>query len=437
MILQKYAVQILAFSLSAVLIFAVGCGGGSVAPTPTSNIQAPASSSDPSTSSASNNTSGTSSSGSGSSSGTGTSGTGNLAQSVGLLYVDLNDGYSLWTNSGSTGHGAIAGFSVAADGSLQATPGSPYSGPAEYLAANSSAVSLYAASGSTLDVNRINPDGSLTTTTTLNSEPLSPSIGIYADLSFNPVSQFLYATANHGAGDGFLEIYQGGADGLLNPAGSQSIGVAMSHPSFTPDGSRAYQPFCYHLDGEIFGYTSSSSGQLTRFQTNAQVAIFGSQTPACPVALSISQDGSRIVTQLNAVIGNTAALALYVVNADGTLSLQGPPLYTSAQGSDVAWNASGKYVAVAAKDGLWLYSVVPGLEPVSVGTPISIVGTALAAGPMDHVAFNKTGTLLFATSSSNQMLYVFAFNSTSGTATPAPASPHGMNAPYTLALVEP
>lgn len=423
---QQYAIQTLHFSLSAVLIFAVGCGGGSVAPTPTS--------ADASASSAGNNPSGTSSSSGGSSSG---SATATPAQPTGFLYVDLNDGYSLWSNSGSTGHGSIAGFSVAADGTLQGTPGSPYSGAAEFLAVNPSASTLYAASGSTLNVNRMNGDGSLSTTATFNSQPLTPSIGLYADLSFNSVSQFLYAATNHGAGNDFLEIYKSAGDGGLTAAGSQSIGVALAHPSFTPDGSRAYEPFCYHFESEILGYRSTANGQLTEFGTKAQVSNLGTQYQACPSALAISRDGSRLVAQLNAVTGDTAALALYVVNADDTLSSQGPPLFTTAPGSDVAWDASGRYVAVAAKDGLWLYSAVPGLDPVSVGAPLSLVGTALATGPMDHVAFNKAGTLLFATSASNQTLYVFAFNSTSGIAIAAPGSPHGMNLPpYTLVLSE-
>lgn len=59
-------------------------------------------------------------------------------------------------------------------------------------------------------------------------------------------------------------------------------------------------------------------------------------------------------------------------------------------------------------------------------------------GPIDHLAFNKAGTLLFATNANSQILYAFAFNSTSGTITPAPGSPHTMNLPpYALVVWEP
>ena len=417
---EKYILNGLKWYVGALLIFAIGCGGGSVSPN-SGSPNPTTSGANPGTSSGANpGSSGASNSGSGSSGST----------AAGFLYVGLDDGYSLWSNIAHTGHASIAGFAVSSDGTLQATSGSPYAGPATALAADSAASTLYAASGSTLNVNRINGDGSLMTTLTLNSQPLTPSIGIYQDLSFNAQTQFLYALAIHGAGDNFFEIYKAGGDGALSNAGSQQVSVAAAHPSFTPDGGRAYQTFCYHLDGEIFGYTSGADGKLTAFNTKALVSNLGTPHPACPFALSITADGSRLVAQLNAVTGGTAALAVYAINPDGTLTEQGSSLPTTAQGSDIAWDPSGRYAAVAAKDGLWLYNLT-GSSAVPVG------GAPLVSGPMDHLAFNKAGTLLFATSASGQTVYVFAFNSSSGTAVPAPGSPHKVSLPpYALTLSE-
>lgn len=417
---EKYILYSLKWFVGALLILAIGCGGGSVAPNANSSSNSPASAADPGMSS------GGSSSGAANPGGSTGSGT-----SSGFLYVGLDDGFSMWSNIAHTGHASIAGFAIAGDGSLQATTGSPYAGPAETLAANSAASSLYAASGSNINVDRINSDGSLTTTATLNSQPLTPTLGIYTDLSFNPAAQFLYAIVLHGSGDNFFEIYKSGSDGSLTSAGSQQASVTTLHLSFTPDGARAYEGFCYHLDSEIFGYTSGSDGKLTAFNTKAVVSNLGTSSfPACPIALSISADGSRIVTQLNAVSGSAAALAVYSINSDGTLTEQGAPFPTTAQGSDVSWDASGRYVAVAAKDGLWIYSLNG-----STATPVG--GAPLVSGPTDHVGFNKAGTLLFATSASSQNLYVFAFNSSAGTATPAPGSPHNMSLPpYEVAVSE-
>ena len=423
---EKYILYSLKWFVGALLILAIGCGGGSVAPNANSSSNPPANAADPGMSSG-GSSSGSSSGAAnpGGSSGSGTS------QSTGFLYVGLDDGFSMWSNIAHTGHASIAGFAISGDGSLQATTGSPYAGPAEALAANSAASTLYAASGSNINVDRINSDGSLTTTATLNSQPLTPTLGIYNDLSFNLAAQFLYAIVLHGAGDNFFEIYKSGSDGSLASAGSQQASVTTLHLSFTPDGARAYEGFCYHLDGEIFGYTSGSDGKLTAFNTKAIVSNLGTSSfPACPIALSIGPDGSRIVTQLNAVSGSAAALAVYGINPDGTLTQQGSPFPTSAPGSDVSWDASGRYVAVAAKDGLWIYSLSG-----STATPIG--GAPLVSGPMDHVAFNKSGTLLFATSASSQNLYAFAFNSTAGTAVPAPGSPHNMSlSPYEVAVSE-
>lgn len=430
---QKYAFQSLRFFIVPALIFAIGCGSSSMAPTLTPTTQTPAASSaSPGTSSGSvNNGSGSFSTGG--SSGTGGAGATTAAsQPTGFLYVALNDGYSIWTNVSNSGHGSIAGFSIAADGSLQTTPGSPYAGPAASLATNAAASSLYSASQSTLDVNHINADGSLATTATFNAQPLSPSIGIYEDLSFNAVSHLLYALAIHGAGDNFFEIYKAGADSSLATSGSEQSTVSAAHPSFTPDGARAYEPYCYHLDGEILGYTASANGQLVAFNTGATVSNLGTPYPACPHVLSISSDGSRIAAQLNAVNSTAAALALYTINSDGTLSQQGNPVTTTAQGADIAWDPSGRYIAVAAKDGLWVYNAALGSTATAMG------GSPIVTGPIDHLTFNKAGTLLFATNASSQILYAFAFNSTSGTITAAPGSPHTMNLPpYALVVSEP
>jgi hypothetical protein len=81
------------------------------------------------------------------------------------------------------------------------------------LAVNPAAGAVYAASGSNINVEHINSDGSLTTTATLNAQPLSPSIGIYWDLSFNAAAQLLYALAAHGSGTNFWEIYHSGGEG--------------------------------------------------------------------------------------------------------------------------------------------------------------------------------------------------------------------------------
>jgi hypothetical protein len=429
------------------LALAIGCGGGTTAPS--ANLSsAPSNAANPGAASGGASNTGGSSSGTTSTGGSSTpSGSGGSGTSGGsgptpgggsstgaLLYVGMDDTYG--TTYGAilpqTGHAAVAGFSIASDGSLQSTPGSAYSGPAALLAGNPSASTLYAASGSNVNVDRINGDGSLTATATLTAQPLSPSIGIYWDLSLDVAGQLLYALAAHGSGTNFWEIYKSGGDGSLSAAESIATGPAAAHLYFTPDGKRAYSPECYHLDGAIWGYTVGGDDKLTAFDTKAQVSTFGSSFPACPFALSISSDGTRLATQLNPKTGNGAGIGVYNINGDGTLTQQsGSPLTTTAQGSDISWDPFGRHIAVGAKDGLWIYSAATGSAPAPAG------GAPIITGPMDHVAFNKTGTLLFAVNASAQNVYVFSFNSTTGLTTPAPGSPHKMNlAPYQLAVVE-
>lgn len=421
--------QLLAGSL---LLFAIGCGAGAVGPSSTSLAQNPTTTSTTPGSSSAGSTSNSGSSGSGSSTGNGSSTHDPSAPSPtsSFLYLGVNNGSSRWSSTYNDGAGAIAGFSIASDGSLQPTPGSPYAGPSGSLATNSAAATLYSAFQTTLNVDRINTDGSLTTAATFNSQPLTPSPGFYEDLSFDPSAQLVYALAIHGAGDNFFEIYKSGSDGSLTGAGSQQATVAIGHVSFTPTGTYAYQPYCYHLDQEILAYKSAGNGQIVSSSSKAQLPKLGGQYSACPSSLSITRDGSRLVAQLNSFDGTAAAIVVYAIDANGTLTPQGLPSPTTAQGSDIAVDASGRYAAVAAKDGLWVYDL-SGSIAASVG------GTAIAVGQMDHVAFNKAGTLLFATSTGSQALYVFAFDATSGTITAAPGSPHALNfPPYEVALSE-
>jgi 6-phosphogluconolactonase (cycloisomerase 2 family) len=174
-----------------------------------------------------------------------------------------------------------------------------------------------------------------------------------------------------------------------------------------------------------------ADGKLAPFATKASIpAIDGTYGP-CPHALAISPDGKFLAAPLNSVTTAAAALAIWTINSDGTLSTTtGSPFPRTAIAGDIAWDASGRYLAIAAKDGLWIYSFA-GTTPAPVG------GGPIIAGPIDHLAFNKAGTLLFATNASAQKLYAFAINSSTGAATPAPGSPHTTSlAPYGLAMAE-
>ena len=447
-ILRSSTIAVFGFTLLGLV---AGCGGGSVAPSSnlTSNSSNPGASSGGNSSngggaSAGSSSTGSNSSGSGSgaSSGGGSgnsggsgSGGGTPASMSAFLYVGMDDTYGTYYGASlrQTGHASIAGFLIAADGSLQATPSSPYAGPAAQLAANGGASAVYAASGSTLNVNRINSDGSLTTTATLTAQPLSPSIGIYESVSFDAPARMLYAVANHGAGDEFFEIYRTGGDGSLTNNGSQQATVSTSPLYFTADGMRAYEPFCYHLDGEIFGQNIGSDGKLTRFDSNARFpSMDGGSSSPCPHALAVSPDTKFVAATINGVTNSSAALGIWSINSDGTLSaVAGSPYSRTAIAEDIAWDPLGRYIAIAAKDGLWIYSFSAGSAPVAVG------GTPVITGPIDHLAFNKAGTLLFAVNAAAQGVYVFNFNSSTGTATPAPGSPHQMSlAPYELAVAE-
>jgi 6-phosphogluconolactonase (cycloisomerase 2 family) len=333
----------------------------------------------------------------------------------------------------NSGHPAVAGFAISADGSLAATPGSPYSGPSGSIAIAPGSATLYASSytlGATLNTERIQSDGSLQTVGTLNAQPLSPSPGIYSDLSVDAPANILYATTIHGAGDNFFEIYKIGNDGSLGTDGSQSADVSPGHLYFNGGGTRAYAPYCYHLDGQIEGFNVGSDGKLTYFDTKASVPSLDGQYSPCPHALALSPDGKYLAAALNSVTTSAAALSVYAVNSDGTLTAQaGSPYARTAKANDVAWDPTGAYFALAAQDGLWIYRLIPG------SAPAPIAAAPIVASSIDHLAFSKDGNLLFATSAGTGNLYVFSV--ANGVPTPAPGSPHKLDlAPYELAIAQ-
>lgn len=328
----------------------------------------------------------------------------------------------------------IAAYSIAADGTLTAAPGSPYASPANRLAVAPTGTALYASSGSTLNIDNIQADGHLKTLQTMSPLPLSPSQGIYTSLDFNRSAETIYATEIHGAGDNFFEFLKITGDSSLTSSGSMQAPVGVMPLSFTPDGARAYEPYCYHLDDEILGYTVNADHTLTAFNTKAVIPS-SVQQPSnefpCPAALAISPDGKYVAAVLNTQTTTPqGSLALYAVNSDGTLSLTSESPYArTAQADDLKWDASGTHLAIAAQDGLWIYNFAGGVLTPMTGMPLMTTS-------IDHLAFNKSGTLLFATSAASKSIYVFDLNSDM-TITPAPGSPHKLElSPYVLAVAE-
>ena len=109
--------------------------------------------------------------------------------------------------------------------------------------------------------------------------------------------------------------------------------------------------------------------------------------------------------------------------------LKGSPYSIGLIGiSDVTWHPRGQYLAVAADSGVWVYRFK------ADSMPVLIEGSPFGSGPIDRLSFNKSGTLLFATSSKAQKLYVFRFKDEKLVS--APGAPHALSiVPRNFAVV--
>ncbi|MBV9610230.1 MAG: beta-propeller fold lactonase family protein [Acidobacteria bacterium] len=322
--------------------------------------------------------------------------------------------------------GKIAGFVVSADGSAQATPGSPYSGSGSGLAASPSGDILFGSDYSNVESWSVASDGSLSR--------LNNLAGTFGNLlMIDNSGHTLYAQEFYVGGTGnndyaFLSI---GSNAALQKIGATPQSVDGGRFVFTPDDSRAYGTFCYHLEANIVGYNRNSDGSLTGFNTNAPLPNDGEDATFCPTGLAISPDGKYLVATLVSVLSTTGAFfGVYTINSDGTLSpVAGSPYAAAAQGRDVVFDPSGKFILVAETDGLAAYQFTPGSAPVRMS------GSPAGGAAMDRVVLSHSGQLAFSISSAAQNLYIFTFSN--GTLTQAPGSPQALGfAPGSLAEVE-
>jgi 6-phosphogluconolactonase (cycloisomerase 2 family) len=396
--------QSLVFALLApvLLLFTTGCGSGSSSTT--SNL--PPSSTTPT--SATPPVSGSPSPGGGTS----------TQSSATFVYAGQQNAQN--------GAGKIAGFKVNSDGSSQPTPGSPYTGSGSGLALAPAGDILFGSDYANVESWAVGSDGALSRQNNL--------AGVFGNLlMIDNSGHTLYAQEFYIGGTGnndyaFLNI---GSNGALQKIGATPQSVDGGRFVFTPDNTRAYGTFCYHLDASIVGYTRNSDGSLTSFNTNAPLPTDNGQATFCPSSLTVSPDGKYLVAALISVLNTSSGfIGVYTINSDGTLTpVSGSPYPSGAQAKDVIFDPSGKFIVTAESDGVAAYQFTPGSAPARMS------GSPTGGAAMDRVMFSRSGQLLSSISSAAQSLYIFTF--ANGTLTQAPGSPQSLGfAPGDLAVIQ-
>ncbi|PYQ43047.1 MAG: hypothetical protein DMG99_07450 [Acidobacteria bacterium] len=358
---------------------------------------------------------GSGSSGSGSGSG-GTSG-GSSASAPQFLYVAGTDGVSAWQ--------------VNQDSSLTAVSGSPFGVGRVNVVADPVAAYLFSmgsVSQSDLAVNTdaIAADGSLKVASSFADTTLS------SGMSINPSGTVLYvgsiSAAQQNPGWKIFDIQSDGSvkfvSGVVNQTANRLI--------FTPDGSNAYDAYCYHLAASIEHWSVASDGTLT--PVSGQVAQIESMNE-CPMQVAITPDGKMLAaTWVNADQTGQPDNRIMLYTIDPTThaltAVSGGPFNASGAGNDATFDASGKFLVVAQDNGVGVYQV-------SQNAVVEVPGSPFASGTnFNRVAFSPSGGSVAAISNASGRLYVFSFNSSSGALGSGPGSPMTISGPNDLSFTK-
>jgi WD40 repeat protein len=336
-----------------------------------------------------------------------------------LLYVLLNEPLSdAYGDSGPASPPNLMAFTVRGDGSLQPVPGYPCQGYVLDLDVNPLTRTLYLAGGQVASYS-VASNGAISQTSVLNPPSAGSSPGEFFAFTLDPALRNGYTSIFLGAGHFTGERFQVNPDGTLIDAGSLADPWGAKY-YFTPDGSVAYGALCYK-GMSLVGLHVAADGSLQDFDPHATMPpLAPNGLVGCAVNAAISPDGTYLVSHFFGSYQSQgkAWLGGFHVNSDGTLSqMAGSPQAESQIGNDVVWDPSGKYLVAAEHDGVHVYAFEPATGPSHLAGPI---GT----GGMSNVRFNKSGTLLFASSISDESVSVFLWNN--GVLTPAPGSPYAV-----------
>lgn len=216
------------------------------------------------------------------------------------------DGKNLY--AGDYGAAQIYAYTVAADGSLTAKPGSPYAtgGPTNGITATADGKHLYAANSGvsgTISGYAIGAGGALTP---LPGSPYTAAPGLIG-IASSPDSKLLYATTD--SGPNRIVGFSIGAEGALTavPATLPSPGTKALGAVFSPNGKRLY--VAQYAEDRVAAYDVDPSGALT--EVAGSPFTVGDQ----PYGLAMAPDGKRLYVPGSA----SNDLASYPVSADGSL----------------------------------------------------------------------------------------------------------------------
>ncbi len=258
--------------------------------------------------------------------------TGDVASGTSPVSVALTpDGKSLY--AGDYGAAQIYGYTVAADGSLTAKPGSPFAtgGPSNGITATADGKYLYAANSGvsgTISGYSIGAGGALTP---LPGSPYTAVPGLFG-IASSPDSKLLFATTE--TGPTRIVGFSIGADGALTavPATLPSPGTKALGAVFSPSGKRLY--VAQYAEDEVSAYDVAPGGALT------EVAGSPFTVTDAPYGLAMAPDGRRLY-----VPGSVSNdLGSYPISPNGALGAATATVTAGSGASSPAVSPDSRFV---------------------------------------------------------------------------------------------
>jgi hypothetical protein len=349
-------------------------------------------------------------------------------------------------SSTTVGSGNISGFAVAPDGSAQPVSGSPYSG------ASSSVVGairyLFATDGSNIVTYTVGSDGSLSQTSSVNGRAydLDPQTSAVGGLSLTPNGRNLYTDELYfdGANNVYLAwgVNSSGQLSYLPPPSLPPYSTAGGFPfAYTSNSGFAYTSSSCSRDGSVWGFTLRPNGSLNRLNVGAQPPPpqQGQGGSDCAEVVATSALGyAAVAWDGGFCCGGPPVIATYAIQSNGSLTMiANSEQYVSCQGSPMAFDPSGRYLAVAC-NGIQIYSLnAQGLlTAIGSAQQPTVPFGSLAWDSANHLyGIPQAGWQQCQNNGSACGLYVF--DSNAGVLTLASGSPHTLSQPGSLAVLPP
>jgi 6-phosphogluconolactonase (cycloisomerase 2 family) len=307
-------------------------------------------------------------------------------------------------------------FSAAADGTLTAQTGSPYS-ETDIQAVTTNGSYLFGVNegASSILSWSIGSNGALTQTSSVND-------------SNGPASAFMDAAGKTfysevlGVANYTYDAFSVGTNGALTAQGSANGSLTDdAQLSFTSDDSYAYGAGCYHGNPIIYAYTRGSNGVLTAFNADDTQPMAPSGYQYCTLGTAVS--GNYLIAPLELSTSNglqdagSGQLAVYTIGSNGTLTTSStssnmPTPNVGSINYQVEFDPTGTYLAVPGTTGIAFYSF-------SKGT-LTLAGNEPLPNGAHQIAWDKSGNLYAVDWKSGN---VYVFHLTNGVPAPASGSP--------------